>query len=83
MGPDCAVTTFFEVIAGLVPVAGHNIDLISKSQRDEVRTSVAAILSSLIGMIVVNMNTNGAPFLGRHGSAIGQQGHRALYILLS
>ena len=60
--PDCVVTTFFEVIAGLVPVAGHNIDLISKSQRDEVRTSVAAILSSLIGMIVVNMDTHDAPF---------------------
>ena len=63
IGPDCVVTAFFEVIAGLVPVAGHNIDLVSKSQRDEVRASVAAILSSVIGMIVVNMDTHGAPLL--------------------
>ena len=62
MGLDCAVTTFFEIVAGLIPVAGHNIDLVSESQRDEVATSVAAILSSLIGMGVVNMDTHDAPF---------------------
>ena len=56
------VTAFLEVVAGLVPVAGHNIDLVSKPQRDEVNTSVAAILSSLIGMIIVNMDTHDAPF---------------------
>ena len=62
IGPDCMIATFLKVIAGLIPVAGHNIDLVSESQRDEVATSVAAILSSLIGMIVVNMDTHDAPF---------------------
>ena len=55
------VTTFLEVVAGLVPVAGHNIDSVPESQRDEVAASVAAVLSSLIGMVVVNMDTHGTP----------------------
>ena len=68
IGPDRMVTTFLEVVPGLVPVAGHNIDLISKSQRDEVRTSVTAIASSLIGMIIVNMDAHDAPvFLAATG----------------
>ena len=61
MVPDCMVTALFEIIAGLIPVACHNIDLISKSQRDEVSAGVAAVASSLVGMIIVNMDAHDAP----------------------
>ena len=61
MVPDCMVTALFEIIARLIPVACHDINLISKSQRDEVSAGVAAVASSLVGMIVVNMDAHDAP----------------------
>ena len=61
MVPDCMVTTLFETIARLIPVACHDVNSISKSQREEVSAGVAAVTSSLVGMVIVNMDAHAAP----------------------
>ena len=46
VGPDRTLATFFKVIAGLVPVAGNEVLMVSECQHDKIATGVAAIFSS-------------------------------------
>ena len=58
---DGIETAFFEVAASLVEVAGDDIDSVAESQHDEVAASGAAIRSSFIGMVIVDMDSHDSP----------------------
>ena len=43
IGPDNMVTTFSKAVAGLIPVTGDDVGVVSKSQCDKITTSESAI----------------------------------------
>ena len=58
---DGMATAFFEVAACLVEVANDDVYSVTESQHDEVAASGAAIRSSFIGMVIVDMDSHESP----------------------